>query len=458
MANSYISFCERTIDNKPSSEMIKVSSLSINNSTTDEYCPTILRGGELVFTSNQQSNTLLNSEKIEGGADLFVSKSYCPTCIGTVSPFPTWKSSIYHQGAATFSSDGRTMYYTANVIEKVKAFSSVEPQNSLGIYVSSYNGDEWLKPELIFSKSGYNFAFPTVSETGDTMIFSSDIQNGQGGMDLYMSLNNGSDWGTPVNLGTTINTSGNEVYASLGQKNKKGNLYFSSDGRAGYGGLDIFSSVFVDGEGDSISALPRPINSNLDDFGYASASSELFGFFSSNRAGSDDIFLFEKEAQARTQGVNHETVDHTVMQPIIVEHPADIVVIGDDKNVEIVVESKPKLAERKVEIVQPQFEEKKEEPIENPEEEVKPSSKILHDAETQAKNSHAPGYYIIVYSAVNLENLTKYKNEHFPDALILNNSNGFYNLGYFLSTEKEIANTEFKKRRGNNSKAWLRHL
>jgi outer membrane protein OmpA-like peptidoglycan-associated protein len=116
------------------------------------------------------------------------------------------------------------------------------------------------------------------------MYFASDRPGGMGGSDLYVVRKSNGAWGQPVNLGSGINTSGNEVFPYVW---KDSALYFSSDGLHGMGGLDIFKSILV----DTVVGVPvnmgYPLNTNYDDFGFIANNDVSEGYFSSNRDASN---------------------------------------------------------------------------------------------------------------------------------------------------------------------------
>ncbi len=137
----------------------------------------------------------------------------------------------------------------------------------------------------------YSMAHPTFSPDGSRMIFASDMPGGEGGMDLYYSVSTPVGWSSPISLGEIVNTPGNEVFPRL----VEGQIYFSSNGHAGYGGLDIFV-VSDDMFREDLRNLYAPINSPYDDFGYL-RTGKSSGYFSSNRAGGkggDDIYRYDK--------------------------------------------------------------------------------------------------------------------------------------------------------------------
>jgi len=137
----------------------------------------------------------------------------------------------------------------------------------------------------------YNFAHPSFSPEGDRMVFSSDMPGGYGGMDIWYSVMTPQGWSAPMNMGEIVNTEGNEVFPRL----MDGELFFSSNGHPGYGGLDIFV-VTDDRHREDLRNLYAPINSPFDDFGYIRIDNGS-GYFTSNRPGGeggDDIYKYEE--------------------------------------------------------------------------------------------------------------------------------------------------------------------
>jgi outer membrane protein OmpA-like peptidoglycan-associated protein len=142
-----------------------------------------------------------------------------------------------------------------------------------------------------YNNDNYSVGHPTVSKDGKVLIFASDMNNGSGGVDLYYSvrINEKQDWGRPVNLGRKINTEGDEEFPFLDDNNV---LYFSSNGLAGLGGLDVFSVQLKELQPVGVPKnLGAPFNSSFDDFGVAKTG-KLTGYLSSNRLGNDDIYSF----------------------------------------------------------------------------------------------------------------------------------------------------------------------
>lgn len=210
------------------------------------------------------------------------------------------KGTAYHVGPASFTKDGRTMYFTLTkipedaVYEKVKGAKDKLVTVNVEIYSStSTKGDEWSAPTPFKYNKAKEFSLgdPFVTTDGKRLYFSSDMPGGKGGMDLYVCEKiAGGDWGVPVNL-KEINTEGNERSPAV---DETGNFYFSSDGRVGMGGLDIYSATIIAGKFGEPKNLGYPTNSPKDDFAFNKITNDT-GYLSSNRTGGlgdDDIYSF----------------------------------------------------------------------------------------------------------------------------------------------------------------------
>ncbi|MEZ4800584.1 MAG: hypothetical protein R2809_12600 [Flavobacteriales bacterium] len=117
--------------------------------------------------------------------------------------------------------------------------------------------------DFSFNDDEYSNAHACVSADGQTLFFVSNRPGGYGGTDLYRCKKVGNVWGAPENLGSAVNTEGNEMFPFL---SSIGTLYFASDGHAGLGGLDIFFSEEYNGSFLSPLNMGASINSSSDDF------------------------------------------------------------------------------------------------------------------------------------------------------------------------------------------------
>ena len=194
----------------------------------------------------------------------------------------------FEDGACSFSPDGKTMYFTRCTHDPNYPRYAV-------IMSSSRSDAAWSKPEEVkFSNDTLSsFAYPAISPDGEWLFFSSDMPGGQGGMDLWKVSLSEHGFGAPENLGPKINTYGDEVFPSF---RANGELYFSSDGHPGMGGLDLFRAEQDTAGVWTLENLGSPMNSAGDDFGMTFEGLHNRGFFSTNRGngrGWDQIMSFE---------------------------------------------------------------------------------------------------------------------------------------------------------------------
>ena len=192
------------------------------------------------------------------------------------------------EGVVSFSSDGKTMYFS-------RCLGNMPAGQ---IYQSSRSGGEWTEPTLIqlFADTTITVGHPAISPDGSKMYFVSDAEGGFGGKDIWVAVNEGGKWTVLENLGSAINTSGNEMFPCVRQD---GALFFSSDGHEGFGGLDIYMAVQDSTGAWLVENMYSPINSSGDDFGITFNSDNSMGYFSSNRGQRkpiDKIYSFELPA------------------------------------------------------------------------------------------------------------------------------------------------------------------
>lgn len=242
----------------------------------------------------------------------------------SVQLFPIAAPTEYHVGAAAFSRDGREMYFTLTRIpEKVEGPKSVIKTINLEIFSSkrSISNGQWGKPvPFKFNNADkYSVGDPFITADGNTLYFVSDMPGGKGGTDIYYcKREEGGDWGDPINL-KSLNTTGNERTPIIDTSN---NIYFSSDGGVGMGGLDIYKAIRMGDSFERIQNLAYPVNSPQDDFAFT-LSGPTSGYFSSNRlggAGSDDIYSFSDKqltlANSFTFKLEGVAYDKTTNEPL----------------------------------------------------------------------------------------------------------------------------------------------
>jgi len=218
-----------------------------------------------------------------------------------VREFKTDINTKFHEASAVFTRDGKTVYFTRNNYVKGKKGKDGEKVTLIKIYKATLENGKWTNiTALPFSSDNCSTAHPALSPDEKTLYFASDMPGTLGQSDLYkVSINNGS-FGTPENLGKSINTEGKETFPFVTDKNE---IYFASDGHPGLGGLDVFAGKLAsDGTVSDIQNLGADINSPKDDFAYIIDPDSRKGYFSSNKdggQGSDDIYKFVENRALR---------------------------------------------------------------------------------------------------------------------------------------------------------------
>ncbi|MCA1967144.1 MAG: OmpA family protein [Flavobacterium sp.] len=265
------------------------------NSEFYDYGPTFF-GKQIVFTSSRSEGnqySKIHEWTKQNFTDLFVASIDNEGKLGSVENFSKTVNTKYNESSPVFTKDGKTMYFTRNNYNDGKKRKSDDKVIMEKIYKAELINGEWTNvKELPFSNDNYKTAHPTLSPDEKTMYFASDMPGSFGNSDLYkVSIDSNGNFGSPENLGPTINTEGRETFPFVDADN---NLFFASDGHPGLGGLDIFEAKANKNSFEKPVNVGKPLNSPMDDFGYITNKDGL-GFFSSNRDGGtgfDDIYTF----------------------------------------------------------------------------------------------------------------------------------------------------------------------
>ncbi|GAB3899292.1 hypothetical protein GCM10028803_20180 [Larkinella knui] len=228
----------------------------------------------------------------------------------------------YHEGPMTFFKDQTRIIFTRNNTARGKNGKSTDGIRKLKLYIAENTKGSWQKvEELPFCSNDYSVGHPALSPDDTKLYFVSDMPGGFGGTDIYVVEYKDGQWSSPVNMGKEINTEGNEMFPFIDENN---NLYFSSDGHEGLGGLDLFYAELREGVAfKGVQNMGYPINSEKDDFGLITTKNRTSGYFSSNRkrgVSDDNIYSFRRTCKQ----LNIFVYDAKTNEPIAV---ADVRVI-----------------------------------------------------------------------------------------------------------------------------------
>lgn len=270
-----------------------VKKFDLFNSRRAEYAP--MYAGEdteqIYFTSTREDARGEDLSGITGmkAPDIFISRKNEKEKWQKPEPLESEVNSDFEDGACCFTPDGKTMYFTRCQMDS-------DYPRFAEIFKSTRSDATWSAPQKceIVKDTLSSLAHPAVSPDGEWLYFTSDMPGGEGGKDIWRVRFSAEGFGGVENLGNRINTPGDEMFPSF---RPNGELYFSSNGHPGMGGLDLFKAIWdEEKEQWDITNLQAPMNSQADDFGMTFEGPYNRGFFTSNRGdarGWDHLFTFE---------------------------------------------------------------------------------------------------------------------------------------------------------------------
>jgi len=286
MAEKELQNLRKVDELKDKSSYYRVKNLSDMNTDKAEYSP-VYSKNYLYFTSNRDGGKIYRTTGTPFTDIYRVSTKGANVNVSTLDALdPIINHTDTNEGSVAISADGTSMIFAKGNNGKAKGFSEVN------LFFTRYRNGRWSIPAPLSINVGESWdSTPAFTPDGTTLYFSSTRPGGYGGADLYQAkVNRRGRWVDVRNLGPEINTSGDEVFPYVSED---GSLYFSSDGHAGFGKLDIFRAVREGGH-VTITNLGKPMNSSADDFGMHQFNLTR-GFFTSNRKGGqgdDDIYTF----------------------------------------------------------------------------------------------------------------------------------------------------------------------
>jgi len=254
-------------------------------------------GNKIVFTS-ARDNGKLSSRKHswtnEAFTNLYTGEVGDEGALTKPEIFDNGLNTKYNEATPVFTKDGKTVYFTRNNFLNGKKGKDDQKTILLKIYRANLEGDKWTNvTELPFNSNNYSVAHPALSKDEKTLYFASDMPGTLGQSDIFKTeIKSDGSFGIPENLGNVINTEGKETFPFIDDKD----LYFSSDGHPGLGGMDVFVAKMQNsGTYKEVVNVGEPLNSSTDDFGFIINNTTRRGYVSSNREGGqggDDIYKF----------------------------------------------------------------------------------------------------------------------------------------------------------------------
>lgn len=292
LARNGLLSCELGPKWKAAPNLYQVKKEALFNSRRSDYSPLLVGedADQLVLSSTRKESEGDDISGITGTkfGDLFFSKKNEQGKWQAVDAIGGEVNTVYDEGAPCLSPDGKTMFFT-------RCSSDPDYPRYAEIWKSQRSDASWSKPTKceITRDTLTSYAHPAVSPDGQWLYFVSDMPGGEGGLDIWRTRILDSGFAGMENVGRPINTAGDEMFPSF---RPNGDLYFSSDGHPGMGGLDIFIAHEDSVLGTTVENQQYPLNSSADDFGMTFENVHNRGFFSSSRndgKGWEHIFSFE---------------------------------------------------------------------------------------------------------------------------------------------------------------------
>ena len=284
--------------------------VSVNTDYSD-FGPSFYGDDKVVYATSSNKGEGFKIYEWDGQPflDLFVADMDSVGRLSNARSFSKEVNTGYHESSTSFTKDGKTVYFTRNNFINGKKERDKGKTIRLKLYRATADAEgNWGNiVELPFNSKKYSVAHPALNADESKLYFSSDMPETEGkpgsgtlGMsDLwYVDIKGDNVYGEPVNLGPGINTLARESFPYI---SKEGNLYYSTDGLAGFGGYDIYvTKLDANGLPGTLTNLGEPANSNQDDFGFILNEEKGIGFLSSNRSGTsgsieDDIYLIQQK-------------------------------------------------------------------------------------------------------------------------------------------------------------------
>ena len=270
----------------------------LNSEGKNDFGMTFYGDNKVAFASTRNTENPVYSWNNTAYLDLYTATLNSKDELTEVTPMSEAINTSSHESNATFSRDGKTMYFNRTNPNRIK-IEDAEIAN-IDIFKAELIDGVWQNvTALPFNSDVYSTEHPTLSKDGKTLYFASDMPGGFGSFDIYkVSVNTDGTYGQPENLGNKVNTSQREQFPYISKLNT---LYFASNGHEGFGNLDVYRSELVNNNFSAPVNLGEQINSNLDDFGFTINEQKNKGYFSSNRTKEDKLYTFKREENILTK-------------------------------------------------------------------------------------------------------------------------------------------------------------
>lgn len=270
------------------------------NTANGEYWPGMTLDGKFFYFTRMM-------EGKRGFYEDFYVSDVKDTVCGPSQKMPAPINTEGNEGTISISADGKSIFFSSSTREGQNGLPI--GQGSFDLYFSRYNNGQWSFPANLgpVVNSASWESQPSISPDGLTLYFSSNRPGGYGGADIWKTVFRDGRFTLPENLGAAVNTAGEEQAPFIHYDGKT--LFFSSNGHVGAGGLDIYVAKMNDsGKFVNVANVGVPINSEKDELGLVVDRLGKFGYLSSERPGGFgglDIYRFELPASLKPEPVSY---------------------------------------------------------------------------------------------------------------------------------------------------------
>ena len=279
-------------------KLFDVAETSIQDKEQSSFGAFLTNDNTLYFTSTMNSNKKKDNWTGQAYLDIFTATRNAD---GTLSK-PEGVSELntpFHDGPVTISADGNTMFFARDGHSEGQYQKDKSKQTKVGqqgLYKATKSNGKWSNIQALpFNSTSYSVTNPSLSPDGTTLYFASNMPGGLGQSDIWKVSIKGTTYGKPENLGPLVNSKGQENFPFIAEDDF---LYFSSNGKQGFGGLDVFK-IDLKKKKEALN-VGKPLNGEMDDFSFSWNTKQNVGFFSSNRKGADAIYSATAICQSKT--------------------------------------------------------------------------------------------------------------------------------------------------------------
>lgn len=323
-----------------------INNLDINSVDSD-FGPSFFGDREILFSSSGKHKGNSNKKWDANGQRFLNFYIGEVDSIGNVSEIRSVSSAAntkYHESNAIFTKDKKKVYFTRNNYYQSKKnveHTSMGRIMRIALYIADVDADGNFYNIVPFpyNSNKYSTGHPALSQDEKTLYFTSDMKGTVGKTDIFkVEIKANGTFTVPENLGGNVNTKGREMFPFVAED---GTLYFSSDGRDGFGKLDIYKTVSSDLDIAAVQNLGEPFNSSRDDFAFIIKPGNHEGYFSSNRVGGkgdDDLYYFYDDytfinRQKVKKNLNQLVVEEEI-KPILINISIRVIDDRTKKNIE----------------------------------------------------------------------------------------------------------------------------